>query len=158
MGQFHHAQSARTLSGTRFEFRATMPTALQRLLRLAEKWRTNVDDTLKSVKLRVDVRRRLARRRRSDVVVLGKHVPSLAFVGLLMDHTPALAAEYGVYRRLLARDQSEAAELIDSHIKTGTAASVYDALLLPALSYAERDRLEHRLSSAICASESSVDR
>jgi predicted PurR-regulated permease PerM len=81
------------------------------------------------------------------LVVLGKHVPGLAFVGLLMDDTPALAPEYGFYQRLLARDQSEAAELIDSHIKTGPPASVYDALLLPALSYAERDRLEHRLSA-----------
>jgi len=81
------------------------------------------------------------------LVVLGKHVPGLAFVGMLMDDTPALAPEYGFYQRLLARDQSEAAELIDSHIRTQPPASVYDALLLPALSYAERDRLEHRLSS-----------
>ena len=81
------------------------------------------------------------------LVVLGKHVPGLAFVGLLMDDTPALAPEYGYYQRLVARDQSEAAELIDSHIKTEPPASVYDALLLPALSYAERDRIEHRLSS-----------
>jgi hypothetical protein len=80
------------------------------------------------------------------LVVLGKHVPGLAFVGLLMDDAPALAPEYGFYQRLVARDQSEAAELIDSHIKTELPASVYDALLLPALSYAERDRLEHRLS------------
>ena len=64
-----------------------------------------------------------------------------------MDDSPALAPEYGFYQRLLARDQSEAAELIDSHIKTEPPASVYDALLLPALSYAERDRLEQRLSS-----------
>lgn len=81
------------------------------------------------------------------LVVLGKHVPGLEFVGLLMDDTPALAPEYGYYQRLVARDQSEAAELIDSHIKTEAPASVYDALLLPALSYAERDRLERRLSS-----------
>ncbi len=81
------------------------------------------------------------------LVVLGKHVPGLAFVGLLMDDTPALAPEYGFYQRLVARDQSEAAELIDIHIKTDPPASVYDALLIPALSYAERDRLEHRLSS-----------
>jgi predicted PurR-regulated permease PerM len=81
------------------------------------------------------------------LVVLGKHVPGLAFVGLLMDDSPALAPEYGFYQRLVARDQSEAAELIDSHLKTAAPASVYDALLLAALSYAERDRLEHRLSS-----------
>jgi hypothetical protein len=47
---------------------------------------------------------------------------------------------------LLARDQSEAAELIDNHIKTEPPESAYDALMLPALCYAERDRLEHRLS------------
>jgi predicted PurR-regulated permease PerM len=80
------------------------------------------------------------------LVVLGKHVPGLEFVGLLMADTPALAPEYGYYQRLLARDQSEAADLIERHIKTEAPRSVYDALLLPALNYAERDRLEERLS------------
>ena len=80
------------------------------------------------------------------LVVLGKHVPGLAFVGLLMDDTAALAPEYGFYQRLVARDPSEAGGPVDSCIKTGPPASVYDGLLLPALSYAERDRLEHRLS------------
>jgi predicted PurR-regulated permease PerM len=81
------------------------------------------------------------------LVVLGKHVPGLAFVGMVMDDTTALAPEHGFYQRLMAHDQSEAAELIDAHIKTQPSASVFDGLLLPALSYAERDRLEHRLSS-----------
>jgi len=80
------------------------------------------------------------------LVVLGKHVPGLEFVGLLMADTPALAPEYGYYQRLLARDQSEAADLIERHITTEAPRSVYDALLLPALNYAERDRLEQRLS------------
>jgi predicted PurR-regulated permease PerM len=81
------------------------------------------------------------------LVVLGKHVPGLEYVGMLMDETPGLSQEYGYYQRLVARDQSEAAELIETHIKTNLPASVYDALLLPALNYAERDRLEGRLSS-----------
>ena len=81
------------------------------------------------------------------LVVVGKHVPGLAFVGMLMDDTPALAPESGFYQRLVARDQSEAAELIDSYTKSESPASVYDTLLLPALGYAERDRLAHRLSS-----------
>ena len=80
------------------------------------------------------------------LVVLGKHVPGLEFVGMLMADTPALAPEYGYYQRLLARDQSEAADLIERHIKSEAPRSVYDALLLPALNYAERDRLEQRLS------------
>ncbi len=79
-------------------------------------------------------------------VVLGKHVPGLEFVGTLMADTPALAPEFGYYQRLLARDQSEAADLIERHMKTDTPRSVYDAMLLPALNYAERDRLEARLS------------
>jgi predicted PurR-regulated permease PerM len=80
------------------------------------------------------------------LVVLGKHVPGLEFVGMLMADTPALAPEFGYYQRLLARDQSEAADVIEQHIKTEAPRSVYDALLLPALNYAERDRLEQRLS------------
>src|SRR6185503_4471386 len=43
-------------------------------------------------------------------------------------------------------DQSEAADLIEQHIKTEAPGTVYDTLLLPALNYAERDRLEQRLS------------
>jgi hypothetical protein len=65
---------------------------------------------------------------------------------MLMANTPALAPEFSYYQRLLARDQSEAADLIEQHIKTQAPLSVYDALLLPALNYAERDRLEQRLS------------
>jgi predicted PurR-regulated permease PerM len=80
------------------------------------------------------------------LVVLGKHVPGLESVGMLLADTPALAPEYGYYQRLLARDQSEAADLIERYIKTESPRSVYDALLLPALNYTERDRLEQRLS------------
>ena len=80
------------------------------------------------------------------MVVLGKHVPGLSFVGTLMSDNPPLAADYGYYQRLLANDPSEAAELIEKHIKNEPWGSVYDALLLPALNYAERDRLENRLS------------
>ncbi len=80
------------------------------------------------------------------LVVIGKHVPGLEFLGTLLADTPALAPEYGYYQRLLARDQSEAADLIERYIKTESPRSVYDALLLPALNYAERDRLEQRLS------------
>ena len=81
------------------------------------------------------------------LVVLGKHVRGLEFVGALMADTPALAPEYSYYQRLLARDQSEAADLLERHVRTGPARSVYDALLLPALNYAELDRLEQRLSA-----------
>jgi predicted PurR-regulated permease PerM len=82
------------------------------------------------------------------LIVLGKHVPGLEFLGTLMADRPALAPEYNYYQRLLARDQSEAADLVERYIKQNPPSSVYDALLLPALNYAERDRLEGRLSGA----------
>ena len=81
------------------------------------------------------------------VVVLGKHVPGLEGVGMLMTDSPALAPAYGYYQRLLARDQGEAADLVERRIKAEAPRSVYDALLLPALNYAERDRLRERLST-----------
>jgi predicted PurR-regulated permease PerM len=80
-------------------------------------------------------------------VVLGKHVRGLEFVETLLADTPALAPEYSYYQRLLARDQSEAADLLDRHVRAEPPRSVYDALLLPALNYAELDRLSQRLSA-----------
>jgi predicted PurR-regulated permease PerM len=80
------------------------------------------------------------------LVVLGKHVPRLEFMSTLMADTPALAPVVSYYQRLLARDQGEASDLIERHVKAHPAESVWDALVLPALNYAERDRLEGRLS------------
>jgi predicted PurR-regulated permease PerM len=80
------------------------------------------------------------------LVVLGKHVPGLEFLGTLLSDTPPLTPENSYYQRLLARDQAEAAEIVERYVKTQPAESVYDAMLIPALNYAERDRLEARLS------------
>jgi hypothetical protein len=81
------------------------------------------------------------------LVVLGKHVTGLEFLGTLLSDTPALTPENSYYQRLLARDQAEAAEIVERFVKAEPAHSVYDAMLIPALNYAERDRLEERLSS-----------
>ena len=80
------------------------------------------------------------------VVVLGKHVAGLEFLSTLMADSPALAPEVGYYQRLLARDQSEAADIVRRHLSSQPMEMVYDALMLPALNYAERDRVVGRLS------------
>jgi predicted PurR-regulated permease PerM len=80
------------------------------------------------------------------LAVLGRHVRGLEFIATLLADTPTLSPEIAYYQRLLARDLGEAADLLERHLKTEPADSVYDALLLPALNYAERDRLEGRLS------------
>jgi hypothetical protein len=78
--------------------------------------------------------------------VVGKHVPRLEFMSTLMADTPALAPVVSYYQRLLARDHGEASDLVERHVKAHPAETVWDALVLPALNYAERDRLEGRLS------------
>ena len=82
------------------------------------------------------------------VVVLGKHVPGLDFLSTLMADMPALAPDVAYYQRLLARDQVDALERVERHQAAEGRETVYDALLVPALNYAERDRLEGRLSVA----------
>lgn len=81
------------------------------------------------------------------VAVLGKHVPGIKFLSALMADAPSLAPEVGFYQRLLAHDPSEASDIIDRHLKTEPPETLYDKLLLPALSLAKRDRLEGRLSA-----------
>jgi predicted PurR-regulated permease PerM len=81
------------------------------------------------------------------VVVIGRHMPGLDFLSMLMADAPALASDMTFYQRVLARDQSEAAELMEQHVATESPETVYDALLVPALNYARRDRLSDRLSA-----------
>jgi predicted PurR-regulated permease PerM len=80
------------------------------------------------------------------LVVLGKHVPGLEFLSTLMADAPALSPDMSYYQRLLAHDQSEAFDVIEKHVKSNPPDTVYDAIMIPALNYAERDRLEDRLT------------
>ena len=80
------------------------------------------------------------------LVVLGKHVPGLSFLGTLLSDAPALTPESSYYQRLLARDQAEAIEIVERFVKTDPSNTVFDTMLIPALNFAERDRIEGRLS------------
>jgi predicted PurR-regulated permease PerM len=82
------------------------------------------------------------------LVVLGKHLPGLQVLSTLLADVPPLAPDVLCYQRLLARDYEEAATLIEEHAQSEPPESVFDALLLPVLAYAERDRAEGRLSAA----------
>jgi hypothetical protein len=73
------------------------------------------------------------------LVVLGRHVPSLKFFDTLLGDQPALEAPIGYYQRLLARDQDEASDNAEDYLKSNSLQQVYDAVLIPALTFAERD-------------------
>jgi hypothetical protein len=82
------------------------------------------------------------------LVVLGKYVPQLEFLDVLLGDEPPLEADVSYYQRLLARDQDEAAQLVLTQAKTSTPEQVCDALLVPALNYVKRDRERDELTEA----------
>ncbi len=74
------------------------------------------------------------------MVVLGKYVPQLKFLDVLLGDEPALDAHVTFYQRLMARDQDEATQLVLAQAKASSPEQVYDDFLVPALNYAKRDR------------------
>jgi hypothetical protein len=80
------------------------------------------------------------------VVVLGKYVPGLDFIGVLMSDQPAMESNMSYYQRLLAMDQAEAAEIVEEHLKTHPLEQLFDGVLIPALNYTRRDRELGRLT------------
>src|SRR5438093_8867860 len=80
------------------------------------------------------------------LVVLGKYVPALKPLDVLLGDSPPLDPDVTYYQRLLARDQDEAAEIVQGYIAATGREEVYDGLLLPALCYAKHDRERDELS------------
>jgi hypothetical protein len=74
------------------------------------------------------------------LVVFGKYVPRLEFVGVLLSDEPVIEPKITYYQRLLAMDQDEAVDIVEDYLKKNPREQVYDAVLMPALSYAKRDR------------------
>jgi len=79
------------------------------------------------------------------LIVLGKYVPQLAFLNILLGDEPVLEPPVRIYQRLIALDQEEAAELIQQYLKEKSLEEVYDQVLMPALAMAERDRQHEEL-------------
>ena len=82
------------------------------------------------------------------LVVLGKYVPQLEFLDVLLGDDTALDADISYYQRLLARDQDEATQLVLAQARASGAEQVYDGLLIPALNYVQRDREREDLTEA----------
>ena len=66
------------------------------------------------------------------LLVIGKHVPQLSFLDILLGNEPVFEPNRRVYQRLLAGDQEEATELIDDAVENKPLVEVYDNLLIPA--------------------------
>jgi predicted PurR-regulated permease PerM len=74
------------------------------------------------------------------LVVLGRHVPQLAFLDVLFGDKPALSPPERLYQRLLAGDPHEATERAEAYLHDHTLPDFYDEVAIPALALAEHDR------------------
>jgi predicted PurR-regulated permease PerM len=82
------------------------------------------------------------------LIVLGKHLPAVGFLVVLMGDRPVIEAKARYYQRLLAHDQDEATDVVEAYVEAHGRESVYDAVLLPALFYAKQDRDRDLLTDA----------
>jgi predicted PurR-regulated permease PerM len=82
------------------------------------------------------------------VVVLGRFVPQLSFLHILLGDEVVLGAEAQIYQRLLSMDQPEARAIVDRILKEKPLVDLYDLVLIPALSLAEQDRHKGAIETA----------
>ena len=73
------------------------------------------------------------------VAVMGRHVPKLQFLSVLLSEERALAPHEECYHRLLAFGLDEANDLAESYVKSNSLASLYDSVLIPTVTLAEMD-------------------
>jgi len=87
------------------------------------------------------------------VAVMGRHVPKLQFLSVLLSEEQALAPHEECYHRLLAFGLDEANDLAEAYVKTNSLTSLYDSVLIPTVTLAEvdaqRDELDAEHRSAI---------
>jgi len=80
------------------------------------------------------------------LLVLGKYVPQWRFLSVLLGDEPVLSPRVAFYQRLAARDQDEAAEIVEKELATRPPEQVFDDVLVPVLAAARRDAAGGRLS------------
>ena len=74
------------------------------------------------------------------LVVIGRYVPQLEFLGVLLGSDPVLAPEERLYQRLLAGNLEEAVEMAEDYVDEHSSREFYDNVAIPALRLAENDR------------------
>jgi len=74
------------------------------------------------------------------LILLGRYVPQMSFLEVLLGDAPALSPQEVFYQRLLAMDQDEARNIAESYLQGRTLQDLYESVLIPALRLAEEDR------------------
>ena len=82
------------------------------------------------------------------LAVLGKYVPSLGFFATLLGEEAELDQDIRFYQRLVSLDQDGATAVLEAALKERPRAEVFDQILVPALSRAERDAARGELEES----------
>lgn len=77
--------------------------------------------------------------------VLGRYIPQLEFLNILLGDEPVLPPHAWYYQRLLAMDEDEARRVAEEYVKEKPLIELYDSVFIPALALAEKDRHEKEL-------------
>ena len=79
------------------------------------------------------------------LMLLGRYVPQLSFLDVLLGDEPVLSPKEHLYQRLLAFDLEEARDISWRYLKENSLLNFYDSVLLPMLTLAEQDRRRNSL-------------
>lgn len=75
----------------------------------------------------------------SCLVVLGKHVPQLEFLDILLGDEQVLESRVSFYQRLLARDVDEATNVVEDFLECHSVEEAIDDIFLPTLVFVRKD-------------------
>jgi predicted PurR-regulated permease PerM len=76
------------------------------------------------------------------LVVMGRHIPKLAFLGILLSDEDPLTPAEDCYHRLHRVGEHDEMELVDTYLKSNPLGALFDSVLIPVVAAAETD---HRL-------------
>jgi predicted PurR-regulated permease PerM len=74
------------------------------------------------------------------VAVMGRYIPQLGYLNVLLGVEPVLEPEARFYQRLVAMDQEEAEDLAEDFANEHGLLALHDRVVIPALGLAEQDR------------------
>lgn len=73
------------------------------------------------------------------MVVMGRHIPQLSFLSVLLSEEDALTPAEDIYHRLLRKGEHDESEVVEAYLKAHPLASLYDDVLIPVMASAEDD-------------------
>ncbi|MEZ0256723.1 MAG: AI-2E family transporter, partial [Chthoniobacter sp.] len=73
------------------------------------------------------------------LVVMGRHVPRLSFLSVVLSDEEPLTSAEDCYHRLLTPGERDELELVESYLKENTLSALYDSVFIPVLSMAGTD-------------------